>query len=238
MQIHEVTLKNKKINEGLVGAIADVAGRSIMQKYGGQQGQLTGQQGSADTSQAIATQINQPLVDKLAKSLMQTYKNDVKSLIVKSRDPMTQAAATDASQLSDQELSLPLQRAIAKSLQFDYLQLPNRVDPNAFNGKGKGTAALISKMITQYIGQIAALEKQGGYTAKQQQFKIFPLLAAQIASAQSMARFQANSPTTKVNNPKLQQILAKSQRGQPLTPEEQQLFQQAIKSGELNVSAA
>ena len=38
MQIHEITLKNKTVNEGLIGAVADVAGRSIMQKYGGQQG--------------------------------------------------------------------------------------------------------------------------------------------------------------------------------------------------------
>jgi hypothetical protein len=238
MQIHEITLKNKTVNEGLIGAVADVAGRSIMQKYGGQQGQFAGPQASADTAQAVSTELNQPLVDQLSKSLMQTYKNDIKSLIMKSRDPKTQAAATDASQLSDQELSLPLQRAIAKSLQFDYLQLPNRVDANAFNGKGKGTADLITKTITQYIAQIAALEKQGGYTAKQQQFKIFPLLAAQIASAQSMSRFQANSPTTKVANPRIQQILAKSQRGQELTPDETRIFQQALKSGELNVSAA
>jgi hypothetical protein len=234
MQIHEITLKNKTVNEGVLGAIADVAGRSIMQKYGGQQGQYVGPQASASTAQAGATQINAPLIDKLAKSLMQTYKSDVGALIKTSRDPNTQAQATSATNLQDQALMLPLQKSIAKSLKFDYTQLPDKVDPAAFNNKGKDTAMAIKNHISDLIMKIAAYEKNPTPQSAKEQMRLFTTLAQEVSSAQSMNRFQGTSGNTQ--GTKYEALLSKVRAGTPLTPTEQIQLNTAIKNGELNVA--
>lgn len=232
MQIHEITLKNKTVTEGVLGAIADIAGRSIMQKYGGKDGQFAGPQVSASGAQAAATQANAPLIDKLSKSLMQTYKRDVGALIKSSRDPNTQAQATNATNLADQSLMLPLQQSIAKSLKFDYTQLPAKVDPAAFNGRGKDTAMAIKNQISDLIMKIAAYEKNPTPESAKEQMRLFTVLAQEVASAQSMSTFQTGSS---VSTPRYELLLAKAKAG-TLTPDEQKILNAGIKSGQLNIS--
>lgn len=239
MQIHEITLKNKTVNEGVLGAIgaglADVAGRSAASFVQKQTGVDPTAKVSSNQRQAASTQINAPLVAALSKSLMQGYKSDIGALIKTSRDPNTQAPATSAANFNDRTLMLPLQQIIAKSLKFDYTQLPEKVDPTAFNGKGKDTAIAIKNQISDLIMKIAAYEKTPTADSAKAQMQLFTTLAQEVASAQSMSKFQASNKSASQAG-KYEELLTKVRAGTPLTPAEQTQLNTAIKNGELNVA--
>ncbi len=217
MQIHELT-RRRPTNEGIISGIADVAGRAIMQKYGGTSGGTYNMGATASTAQGMATKLSDPLVKQLATSMKGTFKRDVQNLL-KSARTADGSPVTSASQLEGQDIKQALLGEVAKMIGFDYNKLIDRVDPAAGNNTGTGMANVVQKNISAAIDAITSAEMSGTPAAIKQQDQYWSMLAQNVQSAKSMAEFNKN-PGAEVapQSPAAKAIRQKAEQA-GLTPE-------------------
>lgn len=209
MQIHELT-RRRPTNEGIMSGIADVAGRAIMQKYGGTAGGTYNLGATASTAQGMATKLSDPLVKQLATGMKNTFKQDVQNLIKTARGP-DNTAVTSASQLEGQDIKQALLGEVAKMIGFDYNKLSDLVDPTAGNNTGTEMATTVQKNIATAIDAIVSAEMSGAPAAIKQQDQFWPMLAQNVQSAKSMAEFNKLKGAENVpQNPQMQAIKQKA----------------------------
>lgn len=224
MQIHELT-KKRPTNEGVLGNIAagigDVAGRAVMQTYGGTSGGSYGANAgvSQDQAQQKATSLSDPLVKKLATGMKGTFKADIQNQLKTARSP-DNTPVTSASQLQPQDIKQALLGEIAKMIGFDYNKLDAMVGSSAGSGTSKQMAGVIKNDITSAVDTITSAETNLTPANVKLQDSAWLTLARGIQSAKSMGQFQATGPgtqPTQAQNPQAQEFKKKvTQAG--LTP--------------------
>jgi hypothetical protein len=220
MQIHELTQRHPT-NEGLgamMKGVADVAGRSVMQKYGGSTGGTTNLGATASTAQGMATKLSDPLVKQMSTSMKATFKQDVQNLIKSARGP-DNTPVTSASQLNAQDIKQALLGEVTKMIGFDYKKVVDIVDPAAGNNTGAEMAKTVQDNITAAVDAIASTETSGTPAAIKQQEQYWLMLAQNVQSAKSMAEFnKAKGTDVSVQSPADQALKQKADTA-GLTPE-------------------
>lgn len=227
MQIHELTRK-RPVTEGVIGniasGVADVAGRGVMQKYGGTQGGSYGANADVSQNQAQgkATSLTDPLVKRLATSMKGTFKNDIQNQMKNARSP-DNTPVTSASQLKPTDIKQALLGEITKMVQFDYNKLSAMVDRSAGNNTGAQMADVVVTDITNAVDEIVKGELNPISANVKLQDAAWMKLAAGIQSAKSIAQFQgANKGASTARTPEQNQIHTKADQA-GLTPEKMNL---------------
>ncbi len=209
MQIHELT-RRRPTNEGIISGIADVAGRAIMQKYGGTTGGTYNMGATASTAQGMATKLSDPLVKQLATSMKGTFKKDVQNLLKTARMP-DNTPVTSASQLDDNDVKQALLGEIAKMLGFDYNKLPDMIDPGAGSGTGPEMSKIVQDGITRAVDTITAAEMSPTPANTKLQDQSWLVLSQNIQSAKSMSQFnKLNTGQSATQTPMAQEIKKKA----------------------------
>lgn len=194
MQIHELTSKRRKVNEGPMAAlkgIGTVAAQGVNQALGTNIGG-TGAgayQGAGLAAQAAATKANAPLVKKMAMDMQNNWlKRDMPNL--------AKAAPNGVVEPADQADAIT--KIINSALHFDYTHPP--VDPNARDGLADENAKLDSEAIAKSVQELVG---PGPKTADSY-WKIFSTIAQSIVSLQSLSSFNRGASAATATDPKAQ----------------------------------
>lgn len=217
---------NEVVNEGIISGIsniakgvADVAGRGIMQKYGGTSGGTYNIGATASTAQGLATKLSDPVVQKLATSIKATFKRDVQNLLKTARSA-DNTPVTSSSQLEPADIKQALLGEVAKMIGFDYNKLGSIVDPAAGSGTGTEMSKTVQDTITRSIDSITAAEANPTPANIKLQDQAWLVLAQNVQSAKSMAEFNRSQTSTAglVQSPQGKEIQRKADTA-GLTPD-------------------
>lgn len=182
---------NEVVNEGIVSGItnvakgvADVAGRGIMQKYGGTSGGTYGTAQSGSAAQMAAGQMTGPLIEKMGQELQKQWMTQGLPALMKASN------STEAAQVDPADQEAELTNLVNKTLKFKY-DAPN-VDPTAQDGRAKAEAAQRSREIQVAIQQIATHPAPGsGKVKSANEYKAdFANLANAMAALMNLTQFQ------------------------------------------------
>lgn len=180
---------NEVVNEGIISGIADVAGRGIMQKYGGTSGGTYGAAQSGSAAQMAAGQMTAPLIAKMGQELQTQWLTQGLPALMKASNSTEPAQVDPTDQLDE------LKNLINKTLKFKY-DAPN-VDPAAQNGRAKAEATQRSREIEVAIEQIARHPPPGsGKVKSAAEYKAdFTNLANAMAALMNLTQFQGGAST-------------------------------------------
>lgn len=189
MQIHELTSR-RPTNEGLgamIKGVADVAGRSVMQKYGGTSGGTYGPTLSGSAAQSAAGQMSGQLIDKMGQQMQTNWLKQALPTL------MQASGATEPAEIDPQDQIEELTKLVNQNLKFDYSK------PGvAAGGRAGAEAAQRVKEISAAITSITKHPPPGSGKAKSAgEYQVaFKQLANAMAALINLSTFQ--SGTTKV----------------------------------------
>lgn len=200
MRINEIT--NNTVNEGVlssigsglktaasavgsaVSGVADVAGRGIMQKYGGTTGGTYGPALSGSAAQTAAGQMTGPLIKKMGQEMQKQWLTQALPALMKASN------STEAAQVHPADQIEELTKLINGNLKFDYTK-PN-VSSAAQNGRAKTEADQRIREIDNAIRSIVTHPAPGSGNAKSTQEYVtgFTELANAMAALMNLTQFQ------------------------------------------------
>lgn len=205
---------NEVVNEGVLGSIgsglktaagaagravagvADVAGRGIMQKYGGTSGGTYGAAQSGSAAQMAAGQMTGPLIAKMGQELQTQWLTQGLPALMKASN------STEPAQVDPADQAAELQNLINKTLKFKY-DAPN-VNPAADGGRAKAEATHRTQEIETAIGEITRHPPPGsGKVKSAAEYKAnFTNLANAMAALMNLTVFQGGgAPVGGAENP-------------------------------------
>lgn len=187
MQIHELTSKrptNEGVLSNIASGVADVAGRSIMQKYGGTKGGTYGATVSGSAAQTAAGKLTGPLITKMGQEMQKQWLSQALPAL------MGASNSTEPAQVHPDDQAEELKKLINNNLKFDYTK-PN-VNPAAQNGRAKTEAAERTREIDRAIQSITTHPAPGSGKSKSTQEYVagFTQLANAMAALMNLSTFQ------------------------------------------------